>query len=309
MNREIKFIGVGFHKCGTTTIDAILRQHSGICLPYALKETQFTSWCEKYNNPKKEFFKRYFKKDVSDRILGMIEPEFANTASLVKKHFGGDIKLLFFMRNPVEMLFSFFKMELIRGDYLEFYDGVYKEKGKYNITKMFDEFVAANVLRKESELYLRSIEFANYMRWIKDYMRFYPKENMRFYIFEMFVSNMEETINDIQSFIGLDKQILDCNIIENKGTQIAKNKFVAKVNKWFYQKEYNYRTPSGWDIESFAMFEYFFSLLRYMTCYTYESSDAKISKRARRICEDYYRDSKDELADFLGYDLNSIWYK
>lgn len=309
MNNKIEFICVGFHKCGTTTIDSILRQNKEIYLPDYLKETQFCSWYMNYQNPLEIFNSRYFAKSKNSRHCGMIEPEFITLANVVQKYWGSDIKLIFIMRNPVDRLFSFFKMKLERGDCLEFYHQKYKKNnGSYDISKMFDDYVFDYIRNKNKSKFYCDYELGNYIRWIKDYCAYFSTNQMRFYIFEEFIKSPEPIINDMQRFIGVHEQKLNCRIRKNEGHTIAKNKFAAKINKHYYKKEYRYRADEKYRLENFHRFEHNFGILKKMTNYLYSKQDAYISKKARRICESYYRQGKDELAEFLNKDLNSVWF-
>jgi hypothetical protein len=58
--KKIYFMCVGFHKCGTTTLDGILRQYNELYLPRNIKEPFFPIWYKKYDNPMEILFNRFF---------------------------------------------------------------------------------------------------------------------------------------------------------------------------------------------------------------------------------------------------------
>ena len=70
------FVCVGFPKCATTTLDAILRQHPEIALP-CHKETLFFERNDLYDKGLEWYEKRYFGKNLKKYenkiILEMLE--------------------------------------------------------------------------------------------------------------------------------------------------------------------------------------------------------------------------------------------
>ena len=55
---KIDFMCLGFPKCGTTTLDMVLRQHTQLSFP-KIKETGYWSWYKLYSKPLEELEKYY----------------------------------------------------------------------------------------------------------------------------------------------------------------------------------------------------------------------------------------------------------
>lgn len=78
---KIDFLCVGFQKCATTTLDAILRQHSEVALPI-IKEIHLAEWATKCQNPMKLIENKFFRDtNYSNKKIGIVDPSL--TLSLI----------------------------------------------------------------------------------------------------------------------------------------------------------------------------------------------------------------------------------
>ena len=298
------FLCVGFQKCGTTTLDAILRQHSGIVLPDIMKETHMFYW---RREPDKRllFLKKKYFGNVNDesRIYGSIEPNFSEHAKDIYECFGNQVKLIFIMRNPVNHLYSYFKMAHRVGDFSIVQP---KSQADPQLDAAFDYFVRKYLVRNSFSYARGYIDRGKYVNIIRSFLDYYPVEQMRFYLFENFINDPAEVIGDILVFLGAGTEKLDYEKSENKGDRIARNLFCMHINRRVWCIENYLRSSSLLCKEIYKIHN---ALKEIILTHTERESTIKMSDNARRICEKYYRNSKDELKEFLNFDLDNIWYK
>ncbi len=189
--RGIDFCVAGFHKCGTTSVFSALKKMKRIYLPDQ-KETLFFSWNKDVADPEAFLKRQFFDHILDNQIVGMVEPTFCRHAEEIRRIWGGDVKLVFLMRNPVKALFSEFKMRICKGYGLEEIKA-YRERGYYE--ELFTDFL--NLLtEREQKL---SVHFAH---WLRQFYALFPKEQIKTVFFEELVLNPREGIQDILRFIG-----------------------------------------------------------------------------------------------------------
>ena len=301
------FLCVGYAKCGTTTLDAILRQHSRIALP-EIKETGFFLWCDSYTEPAREELKNYYK-DLEGKKIGIIEPSFWRKASEVRKHFGEDLKIIFMMRNPVERLYSEFKMRLRHGGSLRLY---YKKCKTNDVPTIFHEFVKEEIERKQKENNDMSLHFlsGDYARWVKEYEREFGAENIQLIFMEEFFKDSDAQIQKVLEHIEAPYEKLDTNVKANEGNKVSRGYFTSTINKWLYRR---LRTGvlKGRKNAKLKMTLHGFveALMNFIGIFTLVENKQKMLPETRTLLEDYYRECVKELEAHTGKDLSVLWYK
>lgn len=299
MKKQLDFLCVGFQKSGTTTLDAILRKYDQIVLP-EIKETQYFHWKYKYCDSLNVFWNRFFDLNESGSF-GVVEPEFDFFPYEIYRTFGKDVKLIFIMRNPIERLYSYFRMELKLGNrwIYPYYDK------KTGVSRMFDRFVIENMkcANKEINPYF---ERGKYMRCIEQFLQYFPKENMHFIIFEDYISNPQKTVRELVEFLGFEYKEMDYSIIENKGNRVSKIIFCLIMNGWLTKLDYLLRTNKHIPIVVYKELTGFIERIRhYSTC---ENND-QMSKRSYQRCKYFFKEDKKALEIFLQRDLSKIWFE
>jgi len=123
------FVVVGAAKCGTTSIDQVLRRHPEILLPRGIKETYYwmqpksallkgIGYREKGVITKQEDYERLYSGDgngvvkLKGEVCNGYLYYYKNTISNLKEALG-DIKIIIVLRNPVQRAFSGY-LHLIR---------------------------------------------------------------------------------------------------------------------------------------------------------------------------------------------------
>ena len=131
------FICPGAQKAGTTLLYDILRQHEEIQVS-SKKETKYFLKEEKHIS-KEEYIKLFYSSDKDRKteplIYGEIDPEYLYFKDVPEKLFstlGGDIKLIFLLRHPVDRAYSHYWMSYQRGfELLDFEDAIASESERF----------------------------------------------------------------------------------------------------------------------------------------------------------------------------------
>ena len=98
--KKPNFLNVGTQKAGTSTIHAILKQHSEIFLPKE-KELHFFDYEENYQKGF-SWYMNYFKDAGSQKVIGEVTIGYLyekNAPKRILQNLGKDVKLMFIFRN------------------------------------------------------------------------------------------------------------------------------------------------------------------------------------------------------------------
>lgn len=307
------FICPGFPKCGTTTLDAILKQHKNIYLP-AVKETLFFDDEKAFNLGKEWYSKRYFREGNSSQVLGEVNPKIYLYPDRIKKVFPKSTKFIFIMRNPVDQTFSSFRM----GKML----GVVFDDLKLNLVRnqsaSFQNFIKKSFYYSEDYTNVRLknhnkaalLNTGKYYENIKPYLKLYPSENFLFILFEDFIKDPSKECQKIFRFLNIEENInINYNIKENEGGYISRNIFTLRFYKW-----YHYSLLS-WFYRRFPymndnIYRCSVNFEKYIIKICNHKSKKKfiIPKETRKILENYFKEDKKEVEKLLNRDLSDIWF-
>ncbi|MCD7846287.1 MAG: sulfotransferase domain-containing protein [Oscillospiraceae bacterium] len=312
------FLCVGFAKCGTTTLQQIFKNHRDIYLP-AIKETYlyFSKGYDWYLN-------RYYDKHITKKAVGEFNPCYTmavNTRSTdsiarqIHQDFGPDIKLIFLLRNPVGKLFSWYKYALP-------YGWIYKNPADNLVPSIgagFDQYVLSQFRYDQGQGRVLLDMGENprthyplegeYGKYIQSFLQFFPRENMKFFLFEEFIRDMETHCGEIMDFIGVEPDPnLDYNVAANEGKRAPKSarsiwcmKALSLLRHW-----YNKYVPYlGYGVDRAAM-----ALENKIECCLTKSltDHSQMAPATRRLLEEFYRKDKEAVEQLLGRDLSALWY-
>lgn len=285
-------ICIGAQKSGTTTLHDILKQHPDIYLPVS-KEAHFFDISEKYQNGLSWWVDNYFKSYSDEKIIGVITPEYLYFEEVPKRIFNdlGDVKIIITLRNPVERAYSHYKMSVKRGYETEnFGKSIELENGRIGI----DYFHKSHFSYITRGLYSEQIE---------RYLKFFPKENIMFLIFEEdIVTNIDATIDNIVAFLNIDEKVkINTNITSNQATSprsvllrdiIYKNNNIKKIiGKYLFTNKMK------------------ISLMSFLDSIN-QAKEKKVERLSldykRELLEKYYINDIKELEKIIERDL-SIW--
>ena len=296
---KIDFLCVGIQKCGTSTLYEILKQHSGIALSN-IKEIHLAEWVDKSSEPLKDIERKFFEDGWYNKKVGIIDPTFEDDAELAYKCMG-DTKLIFIMRNPVDRLFSHYKMAVKLGCN-EVYPSTLYGKEITRIRCSFGRYVREK-LRKEnkSDMLLRG----NYIDTILRFEKYYNRDMMKFIFLEEYIADPEKVVREIEEFLELPHEKLDYSIWKNKGDLLPKNKMGFKVNQSFNMLEEYVKSNPRFSVEQWQRVHRMSVIIRSKTSVI---NHEKMSNHTRRKLEKYYEGSIQRLGEYLDIDLSQIWF-
>lgn len=172
------FIVCGTQKGGTTALLWYLRQHPDIYMPRG-EIHYFTFHADKN-------IKWYMKHFPDDKVCGEKSPSYMFQAGKVAKRMYElmpDAKLIFMLRNPVKRAYSAYWMYYIDGtENLSFEEAVWR-------TDSFRDY----------------LERGKYANQIREFLKYFDKEQIMILISEDFRENREERMKEVFDFIGVKK--------------------------------------------------------------------------------------------------------
>ena len=290
------FFCVGAQKSGTTTLHDILIQHPKICLPEE-KETKFFQDNEKYKKGLEFYIKRYFSNCTEKQILGEIDPEyifFDYVPQRIYKDIGKNVKLIFMFRNPIDRAYSHYWMSVRRG---------YEDKSFEEAIKLEKERI-----RKDQNFrrYFSYISRGLYAKQVKNYLKYFPKENMFFIIFEEdFLKNRKKTISNLFRFLDIEDLSDKLNVdLKSNPASLPKSKIIRDIlyKPLLVRKIAKAVVPN----EKIRL-----KLRKFLENINQKPfKPPKLDPNLRKqILEEYFMEDIEELSNIIDRDLKNIWYK
>lgn len=228
---------IGFARCGTTTLYNILEQHKDIFLP-GIKEPAYYSRKNLYKKGFNWYLKRYYPKSTNKKVVMEVNPLIAKSAeaSRILEDFGEDTKIIILVRNPIQRLYSNFKMNLaIGGCFKEIKDNI-----SSSTSKLFSKWL--KTYYNEDEKMFKKCSKTNfvvsgeYYKVIKDYIDVFGKDKVKVIIFEDFIKEPQIYCQEIYDFIGLeDDPSINYNVHSNEGDRIPISKLSIKINRFYFK--------------------------------------------------------------------------
>ncbi len=297
---KIDFLCVGFQKCATTTLDGLLRQHSGIVLP-DIKEIHMDEWCRRCADPLEIIMQKFFGGNWEGKKIGIIDPNLCDYPRLIRRYMGTEIKLIFMMRNPVNRLFSYYKMALMLG-LPEVYKSSMNGRDVRHVAKSFDRYIEEKLQDKNKST---SLLWGNYIDILLKFEHYFKRDMMRFIIFEEYLNAPERHVREIFDFLDLPYQRLDFGLWKGKGDRIPKNKFCFEVNSKIRLIREEARCNPKATINQFRIAD---ALVEKVNKWTTMENDEKMSRNAKERLETYYSGSVRRLEEYLDVDLSQVWF-
>ncbi len=290
---HMDFLCVGFVKCGTSSLHMALKKHKGIVLPKK-KETLYLHWRNRFDDAPERFNSIYFGKIPKGKVVGNIEPSYHAKANGVYECYGSGTKIIFMVRNPVSATYPYFKMLLRKSTDLH-HVNYYLKHFHFDI-RMFDNYIHDYILSG------RETRFC-YIDWIKEYLKYYKKEDMKIIVFEEFIKNPENIMNEIQDFIGVEKMKYINLPHTNEGKAVSKNYISALINSGIYWSDIILRP-----VKSQKMKQIYESRKKKILGHTLMELQEKMLDSSRETLLEYYRESIHELEEFCGKSFEGMWY-
>lgn len=279
--RKPNFLGVGAERSGTTTLFNLLRQHPDIYLP-PVKQPHFFDRDERYEKGLGWYLGKFFSKAGKEKAVGEITPAymaFDCVPERIKKTLGGDIKLIFLLRNPADRAYSHYWMHKARG---------IKDSS-------FEELV--NSQRPEE---VDCIKRSFYRKEVKRFLKYFPKENMLFLVFEEFIKDMPSAVSQVFSFLGVKKEVrVDYDVFKRPSWE-PKLKFVNDFLESSFYKGSLLEKMARIIVPSEALRE------RIRTLNQRPVKKPEMKEETRKRLVKIYREDVGELEKIINRDL-SLW--
>jgi Sulfotransferase domain len=263
------FLIVGAMKCGTSTLLGYLRQHEEIYI--APREVHFFDRESQYRRGI-AWYENQFHSGPRHRAIGEKTPAYCfvpEASERIYRHLP-DVKLIWIFRNPVARAYSNYWHFLRRG----------------NERASFDEAIKL-ALRQEKVDGKSACVYLNkgrYAEQIKNFLQFFPREQMLFLLFEDFIRNPDDMLKTVLAFLGVSTDhAINTQLRRNTGS-LPRSVSLVWWSKILFKDTLPYRViqkinkgpPTG-----------------------YPPMSADIRERL----QDYYRPHNRDLADLLGWDL------
>ncbi len=292
---HMDFLCPGFTKCGTTSMHYALAQNPKIFLP-KVKETYFLNYA--VDEKAHEAFKNHYKpEETAGRIVGDIEPGYKNMAEDVHRYCGSDLKLIFCVRNPVDVLYSYYKMEMRNALFMleASTSGTESNEWDGNVSpELFDKWAVKYSFR------------GRYSDYINSYLKYYPMEQIKIIVGEELYADTKNAMDDLQSFLGIpEKDKLEYREFprENIGSKVAKDQIGLEINKNIQQLRY--KLIQKGDFQSLDLLYSIRDKIEELTLVDYNEP---MLESTRQNLLDYYMDSIHDLEGMLGRSLQGVWY-
>lgn len=229
---NLDFVCIGAQKSGTTKLHDVLRLHDSVILPEE-KEAHFFEIEERFEKGLNYFFDSFYKeKGECDRILGLVDPNLQLDLLYIKRIIEAfpEVKILFIMRNPVDRAYSHYRMSYLRGiEQLDFTNALLNEESRINFpldshkgykTKEKGHFEKNHFGYINRGLYYNIIDFLT-----KNVL----PDNFKIILFEDFVSDINNGVNEICEFLEIPNFKEDVSL--NKSNQ-AKEEKIKGLNSF-----------------------------------------------------------------------------
>jgi hypothetical protein len=199
--RKPNLFVIGLPKAGTTALYCYFKQHSDI---FVTEPKELTYFCNDLTNinrkniikTKKEFLSHYnnvkSQKVIANFCGGYV---FSKKSPKEIQEFNPKAKIIVIIREPVSFFLSKYN-HLLRN---------------FNISMKFEEFINADKSFKK--------ELLNYPGLLKNYLRYFPNNQIKVILFEEFKNNNQQTIDEITDFLNVNK-IKVKEVKVNKGIEI-----------------------------------------------------------------------------------------
>ncbi len=286
---HLDFLFVGFQKCGTSSLQDALMCNSNIFLP----KTKETFFVKNIHLPyAQKNFHQLYAGSSEKAIVGGIETGYltAENASVVFKYFGSELKIMMLVRNPRDAVYSLFKMHMRNSS-----SAAIRYMNKYGkiSPKVFAEWV-------ESENYKNIYK---YMDCVKEYLKYYKKENIKIIVFEDLVRDTSHSMDELQKYIGLKSSHrlqYDQMPHVNEGSKVPRDLASIYINQELVKLVY-----AQTDIELQTKIN---NLRGKISTITNEDYVEDMLKKTAAKLDIFYKDSIQELEDFMGRSMKKIWY-
>jgi len=219
MNNKVDLMIVGAQKAGTTSLNQYLSQHPQIITHYALEFSMFAG-LDEYEKGFEYHYKQSItpesKKKSPDAFFVAKRVDLIYDAQLLEKlkEHNPDVKIVLVLRNPVERAFSAFGYCHFNGmePYTLFEDAIYKN----------------DPLRFDNEIFKKNCDYIGrsmYAENIKKLTSLFPAKNIKIYLFEEMVKDLNKHLNEMGAMLSLSSFNFDTSVKFNEQRALRSRSF------------------------------------------------------------------------------------
>ena len=270
------FLIIGSQKAGTTSLYHVLKQHPQIFMADK-KEINFFFKDEEHARGAKAY-SQYFTDCANQLACGEASPGYiCHPEAPTRIHaLLPDVKLILTVRDPIKRAIS------------QYWDNRRHLNEFHTFAEAVDNYLSDEYHPDEIGYFSRGV----YMRYIRNCLEYFPRENLLILPFEEMISDPEDFYKRIFTFLGVGADFISEDFDEAfNPTEVWKNPFYQMLlRKSRYQKN----VPA-----KLRRLFYWGSKMRF--------SAPPIDEASRKKLEDFYKPWNDELREFLGIELES-WH-
>jgi len=213
------FFIVGAPKCGTTSLYKYLKNHPDIFLPEQ-KELHYFSSKQLQNRAMGpgdadaisrictdlSSYQKHFEQRNLEKVAGDISPSYLFYAEVAEsiKEYNPNAKIIIVLRNPAKKAFSQYCHLLRSGQESKSFSDALKDEDMRISSQWNDMWYYT--------------EGSRYYRGVKKYIDTFGEANVKVILFEDMISDLETTIGDLLSFIGVSGGLdIETDAVHNKG--------------------------------------------------------------------------------------------
>lgn len=225
------FFIVGATRAGTTSLYEYLKKIPSIYLPSIKEPSYFATLIDEsqlFTKPihDKEKYLKLFQDVKNEKAIGDASPHYLwdpNAAKLIHETVP-HAKIIMILRDPIERAFSHYLMLF----------------GTREINLTFEQAISESVKVPHDDFNGRIINSGFYSEQVKRYLNFFPRDQVKIFIFEEFFKDIEKSVQEVLTFLNVDDKLPKLTYeAYNQFTiprgsissLILKNKFIKKVGK------------------------------------------------------------------------------
>ena len=239
---------------------------------------------------------------------------FNGCARLLGKDFSPKTKLIFMMRDPADRCYSAYKYFLALG-FLPM--SVVADDKKRGHAAAFDSYVRSVLFnpRRRKEIMRHRMKYlcfsqGNYAYCIQEYLRYFPRENMKLVFFEEFVRDEERITKDILDFLQIPQDPdMTWNVKSNETNFRAASPFRSKIMyllQGTYYATFEFlnmkRSCPGFFRNFMAFYDWTMD-----QCTRPETDTSKMLPSTRKLLNRYYRSQIRRVEELAGRSVPESW--
>jgi hypothetical protein len=302
------FIIPGAQKAGTTSLYFYLKEHPEVVVS-SKKEPYF--FCGPINNKKIVNYKKLFVKKNGAKVAGESSTVYMcskKAAARIKKLLGNNIKFIFMLRNPTDRTISaYYHMAKRQADKRSIAEalhlvGTTKEIVKQEETNLKTTLKEKGIVLEKAQYvsdeplqHFHYIRNSFYSRFIKDYLKLFPKKNFLFILTEDLKSKPKETIKKIENFLEIDNTFIPKGLgVMHNVTYVPDKSIKSKLFNATIEFATKYLNINS-------------KILKKLYEKYTESTKPKTQNKTKQILDNIFEKEIKELGQLINLDLKKVW--